>query len=126
MLKTLVLIVFVTCSTIGSQLLVKGAMLRIGARVPIPQGLDWLLAALLSPMVWLAVTIQGVGFVMWMLVVSRVKLGVAFAIAGAFFYLLLAGLSWYLYGERLTLGQWVGLTLISAGVVLVCVQGSAT
>ncbi|MGH8464143.1 MAG: hypothetical protein ACRER5_08345, partial [Pseudomonas sp.] len=101
MLRNLALIVFVTCSTLGSQLLVKKAVLAIAARARPPAGWDWLLAALASPLVWLAVAIQGVGFVVWMLVVSRVKLGVAFAISGACFYILLAALSWYLYGERL-------------------------
>jgi multidrug transporter EmrE-like cation transporter len=118
MFRDLLMIVFVTCSTLGSQLLVKRAVTGIAARTPVPQGVDWLLAAVLSPTVWLAVAIQGVGFVVWMVVVSRVKLGIAFATSGAFFYVLLAALSWYLYGERLAPLQWAGIVLISAGVLM--------
>jgi multidrug transporter EmrE-like cation transporter len=117
MFRDLLMIVFVTCSTLGSQLLVKRAVTGI-APTPVPQGVDWLLAAVLSPTVWLAVAIQGVGFVVWMVVVSRVKLGIAFATSGAFFYVLLAALSWYLYGERLAPLQWAGIVLISAGVLM--------
>ena len=35
----------------------------------------------------------------WVVVVSRVKLGVAFSMSGAFFYILLALLSWWFYDE---------------------------
>ena len=123
MLRDLTMIVFVTCSTLGSQLLVKRAMLGISGRDPAPRGLDWLVAAISSPTIWLAVAIQGVGFIVWMAVVSRVKLGVAFATSGAFFYVLLAGLSWYLYGERLSAGQWFGIALISVGVLMISLLG---
>lgn len=123
MLANLALILFVTCSTLGSQLLVKRAVLGIGVRTPVPQGLDWLVAAVTSPMVWLAVAIQGVGFIVWMVVVSRMKLGVAFATSGSFFYILLALLSWYLYGERLSGGQWAGIVLISCGVLMMSLLG---
>lgn len=123
MLPNLAMIVFVTCSTLGSQLLVKRAMLELAARVPAPRGVDWLLAAVTTPLVWLAVAIQGVGFVVWMLVVSRMKLGVAFATSGAFFYLGLALLSWWLYGEKLSVGQWLGILLVSAGVLVIALMG---
>ena len=66
------------------------------------------------------------GFIVWVVVVSRVKLGVAFAISGGTFYLLLAALTWLLYGERLTLGQWAGLALISSGVLMVSLMGSGS
>lgn len=118
-IRDLLMIVFVTCSTLGSQLLIKRAVMGIAARVPAPQGVDWLLATALSPIVWLAVAIQGVGFVVWMVVVSRVKLGMAFATSGAFFYILLAVLSWYLYDERLAPMQWAGMALISIGVLMI-------
>lgn len=121
MIRDILMIVFVTCSTLGSQLLVKRAVLGIAARTPVPRGLDWLLAAVLSPTVWLAVAIQGIGFIVWMVVVSRVKLGLAFATSGAFFYILLAMLSWYLYGEKLAPLQWTGIVLVSAGVLMISV-----
>lgn len=126
MIRDLAMIFFVTCSTLGSQLLVKHAMLQIGARAPAPQGMAWLIAALTSPSVIAAVAIQGVGFVVWMLVVSRVKLGVAFAMSGAFFYLLMALASWMLYGERLAPMQWAGIALVSVGVLMISMLGQGS
>ena len=126
MIREVLMILFVTCSTLGSQLLIKRAVTQIATRTPIPSGLDWLVAALLSPTVLAAIAVQGLGFIVWVVVVSRVKLGVAFAISGGTFYLLLAALTWLLYGERLTLGQWAGLALISSGVLMVSLMGSGS
>ena len=125
MVRDLLMILFVTCSTLGSQLLIKGAVVAIGARAPAPAGLDWLMAVLVSPKVWAAVVVQGVGFLVWVGVVSRVKLGVAFAASGALFYILLAVVSWHLYGERLAPLQWAGIVLVSAGVLMISAAGQS-
>lgn len=125
MIREAFMIIFVTCSTLGSQLLVKRAVVQVAGRDPVPQGLQWLIAACLSPEVIAAVAIQGIGFVVWVVVVSRVKLGLAFAISGSFFYLLIALASWALYGERLGPLQWLGLLLVSSGVLLMTLPGRA-
>lgn len=123
MIREVLMIVYVTFSTLGSQLLVKRAVTQLALRESPPQGWKWLVAACLSPEIIAAVAIQGLGFVVWVVVVSRVKLGVAFAISGSFFYILIALASWGLYGERLTPLQWIGLLLVSAGVLLMTLSG---
>lgn len=123
MFREILMIVFVTCSTLGSQLLVKRAVTQIAMRDPVPTGIQWLIAACLSPGVIAAVAIQGIGFIVWVVVVSRVKLGLAFAISGSFFYILIAAASWLLYGERLAPLQWLGLVLVSSGVLLMTLTG---
>lgn len=123
MIREILMIVFVTCSTLASQLLVKRAVTQVAARDPVPHGIQWLLAAGLSPEVIAAVAIQGVGFIVWVVVVSRIKLGLAFAISGSFFYVLIALASWALYGERLAPLQWLGLALVSGGVLLMTMTG---
>ena len=125
MLRDFALIVFVTCTTIAGQLLLKRGVTQIGARDPAPSGLDWLIATFLSPSVWAAILIQAVGFVVWAVVVSRVKLGVAFALAGACLYILMAFVSWQLYGERLAPLQWLGIVMVSAGVLMISMLGRA-
>ena len=119
MIPEVLMIVFVTCTTLGGQLLVKHAVTQVATREPALAGWQWLMAAMLSPGVLAAVAVQGIGFAVWVVVVSRVKLGAAFAISGSFFYVLLAMLSWWLYGEKLATGQWFGIALISAGVLMV-------
>lgn len=119
MSRELLMIVFVTVSTLGSQLLVKSAVVALAARTPPLHGWPWLVAAVTSPAVIAAVLVQALGFVVWVVVVSRVKLGVAFALSGAFFYLLMALSGWYFFQERLTPTQWVGIVLLSVGVLLI-------
>ena len=125
MIRETLMILFVTCATLGSQLLIKYSVTGIAARSPGLKGMDWLLSAVVSPPIIAAILLQGVGFLVWIAVVSRVKLGLAFATSGAFFYILLAAMSWWLYGERLTPVQWGGLFLITAGVLMTGVLGRA-
>ncbi len=119
----ILMIMFVTCTTLGGQLLIKQAVTTLATRTPALQGVEWLVAALLSPQVIVAIILQGAGFLIWVVVVSRMKLGVAFATSGAFFYILLALVSWWLFGERLGAAQWIGLALISAGVLTMSLAG---
>lgn len=123
MIRELLMILFVTCTTLSGQLLLKHSVMRIATQVPVPRGIDWLLAAFTSPGVWAAIVIQGVGFVVWVVVISRVKLGLAFALAGAFLYVLMALVSWQLYGERLAPLQWAGIALVSVGVLMISMLG---
>lgn len=117
------MIVLVTCMTLGSQLLLKKAISVIG---PLMQSdkVAFLFAAFTSPYVILAIMMQGFGFILWVFVLTKMKLGIAFGLSGAFFYLLIAISSWYLYDENLTLQQWGGLFLISTGVLLMTLSKS--
>ena len=116
---TIALVLVVTLITIGSQLILKGAI----------EGLvDVLRQQGVFPFVWeaatnirviLAVSMQGMGYVVWWFVLAQERLSVAFAISGSFFYLLMAAAAWYFYQERITSTQWIGLACITAGVLMV-------
>lgn len=121
--REVLMILFVSLSTLGSQLLLKRAAHEVATRDVVPTGGSWLLAMLSSPPVIAAVVIQAVGFLVWLAVISRVKLGVAFALSGGFFYVLMAAASWLVYGERLIASQWLGILLITAGVCLLSISG---
>ncbi len=123
MIREIFMIAFVTLSTLASQLLVKNGTNILAQRMPELKGAQWLMAAVLSPSIIAAIAIQGIGFLVWVVVVSRVKLGLAFAISGSFFYVLIALASWMLYGERLGPLQWIGLILVSGGVLLMTLPG---
>ena len=118
MLRDLLMIVFVTVTTLGGQLLIKDVAMHIGQRTPALQGFDWMLAVLSAPKIWASILLQAIGFLAWVAVLSRMNLGPAYAAFGAFFYILLALASWWLYGERLAPLHWGGIVLVSAGVVM--------
>lgn len=123
MLRDLLMILFVTFTTLGGQLLIKDAVVGIAARTPSPAGTEWVLAVLQSPKIWLSIGVQALGFLAWVAVLSRMKLGPAFAVWGACFYLLLALISWWLYGERLAPLQWLGIVFVSTGVLMMSLLG---
>jgi multidrug transporter EmrE-like cation transporter len=118
-MPTTLLILIVTLCTIGSQLLLKRSVGDLSVVLRQSGIGGFLLAAATSPGVIGALVIQGMGYVVWMFVLLRAQLSVAFAISGSFFYLLMAAASWFFFDERLTPVQWAGLILISAGVVMV-------
>ncbi|CAG9180234.1 DMT family transporter [Cupriavidus pinatubonensis] len=118
-------ILLVTLCTLSSQLILKRGVATLDMSLLGSHKLAFLLQAIASPYVLVAIGIQGCGFLLWILVVSRVKLGVAFAISGSFFYLLIAFSSWLLYGERISPLQWAGLILISVGVALLNLGSAA-
>jgi undecaprenyl phosphate-alpha-L-ara4N flippase subunit ArnE len=117
-MNTYLLILITTLCTIGGQLILKRAV--TGLKPLLESGpIEFLFGAATSPLVIAALSLQVLGYVAWLFVLSKEKLSIAFALSGSTLYLLTAIASWYFYGERLTLWQWLGFILISAGVVLV-------
>lgn len=121
---TKLLIVLITVNAVVSQLLLKRATTEIGTpQASVAAVWKYVLAAAQSPWVYAAVTLQILGFVLWMVLVSREKLGVATASVGAGFYLLMAFSAWMVYGETLTPVQWAGIVFLTIGVV--CISWSS-
>lgn len=118
-MPTVVLVLIVTLITIGSQLILKRGIGDVLTVLRQDGALAFVWAAATSPTVISALALQGMGYVVWWFVLSQERLSVAFAISGAFFYLVMAASSWFLYDERLNLSQWIGLLLITAGVLMV-------
>lgn len=125
MILNLFIISVVTCLTLVSQLLIKFGVRALANGPTDLKGWHWIFAVMTSWPIVLAVVTQGVGFVFWVFIVDRMKLGMAFAISGSFFYILVALASWYLYGEKLTSLQWLALLLISIGVGIFSLSGKS-
>ncbi|QCB45753.1 hypothetical protein [Hydrogenophaga sp. PAMC20947] len=116
---TIILVLIVTLVTIGSQLILKRGIGGVVGVLHADGPIAFVWAAATSPIVITALALQGIGYVVWWFVISQEKLTVAFAISGSFFYLVMAAASWYFYQERPNLQQWIGLFLITIGVLLV-------
>jgi drug/metabolite transporter (DMT)-like permease len=113
------LLVLVSINTIASQLLLKKGVTQLGGIRTLGDLPKFMLPAMTSPWIILSVCLQIVGYLMWFLVVTREKLGIAVAFSGASFYILMAFSAWYFFDETLTILQCVGLGLIILGVVCV-------
>lgn len=112
----------VTVNAVISQLFLRRALNQLGA----PQSLSMLprfiVDAALCPWVYASIALQIIGYVLWMLVVSREKLGVATASIGAGFYILMALSAWLIYGETLSPLQCAGIILVTIGVVCMSIR----
>ena len=113
------LILLVTINTVISHLLLKRAIIDIGSPASFAALPKFIVAAAGSPWVYGSLALQVLGYVVWMIVISHEKLGVATASVGASYYILTAFAAWAIYGETLGSMQWVGICLITAGVVCV-------
>jgi drug/metabolite transporter (DMT)-like permease len=118
-MPTFVLVVIVTLCTIFSQLILKRGVGQLLEVLKEAGRIEFVMSAATSPYVIAALALQGVGYVVWLFVLTQERLSVAFAMSGSFFYILMAAASWVFYDERLSLGQWAGLFIISIGILMV-------
>lgn len=121
-MKTILLIFVVSTITVVSQLVLKKGVSVLDTSHATP--FQFVTMAITSPYILVSIIMQGVSFLLWVFVLSRANLGYAFGFSGAFFYMILPMLSWWIYGERLTLIQWSGLLLITMGVLCLQARGN--
>ena len=117
------LIVAFTVNSDISQLILRRALQDLGSPTSLMGLPRFLGSAALSFWVYASVALQILSYVMWMLIVSREKLGVATATVGAGFYTLMALSAWLIYGETLSPIQWTGIALVTLGVVCISLGG---
>ena len=104
---------------VGGQLAMKLAMNHLG-----PIGIDGLAAVqlvinvVLNPLVWGGFCLYGVGAAVWMLVLSRTALSLAYPVF-AVTYVITPVMAWLVLGETVNPGRWIGIAVISCGVLLV-------
>ena len=117
MLMNIIFIFIIALGTISAQIMLKKGLLLMGG-IDFSSGvLVEILRLLYTPYVLGALFLQGLIALFWIYVLSRTQLVYLFTMSGAFFYIMLALASWIVLGERLSLFQWLGVLLISAGVV---------
>lgn len=113
----LALISIIALGTITAQILLKKGLLLLG-EITFSSGIIVEFFRIFhSPYVIGALVLQGTILFLWIYVLSRTQLVHLFTMSGAFFYILLALASWIVLGERLSLIQWLGVFMISLGVV---------
>lgn len=90
-------------------------------------GLDLVVAAATSPMIWVGVSFYLLATVSWLVVLSRIDLAVAYPL-GALNYVLVTLLAATVLNEQVTLLRWIGTASILVGIMLVALgesEGSA-
>lgn len=87
------------------------------ALLGLPFGWGWLAAAIHSPFVQAWAALEVVTLVVWMQVLTHLKLSAAFPMT-AIGYMLVIGMGWTLFGEPVTASQVAGSLAILLGVWL--------
>lgn len=122
-MPTRFLFVAFTVNSVISQLVLRRGLHELGSPSALSGLPRFLSNAALSPWIYASITLQILSYVMWMLIVSREKLGVATATVGAGFYTLMALSAWLIYGETLSALQWMGIALVTIGVASISLGG---
>jgi multidrug transporter EmrE-like cation transporter len=79
--------------------------------------LKWLMAVAVNPGVWLAIACYIGAFFVWMLILRRSSLSLAFPLSSLVFVGVLLG-SWLGLGEQISVLHWVGVAVIMGGIAL--------
>ena len=117
MLKNLFFICSIAFGTITAQMILKKGLILMGG-IHFSSGVMVEVVRIFhSPYVMGALLLQGIIALVWIYVLSKTQLVYLFTMSGAFFYILLAIAGWVVLGERLSLIQWLGVSMISLGVV---------
>lgn len=116
-MQTILIFALAILTTVASQLLFKKGMLGLN-------GLDFSFGNFVTLIKYLMVNpflLSGMflfagSFVLWLFVLAKIKLSVAYPITSLNFVLVLIA-SYYLFGEKLSLYQYGGIILIIIGIV---------
>lgn len=108
--------------TVSELLLKKGA--TEAASIAAPSWLAWTgIMTLGSGWVLVGIAVYILAFVNWLYVLRWVPLSIAYPVTSAVYVLIALG-AWLLLGERIIGLRWVGIVLITAGVVF-CARPAA-
>ncbi|AZD29714.1 4-amino-4-deoxy-L-arabinose-phosphoundecaprenol flippase subunit ArnE [Pseudomonas chlororaphis] len=75
------------------------------------------LAKLRSPWLWLALASLGLGLLVWLLVLQRVEVGIAYPMLSLNFVLITL-VARFVFHEAIDRRHWLGVALVLAGVLL--------
>ncbi|MGB0085976.1 MAG: hypothetical protein WBP94_11455 [Rhodomicrobiaceae bacterium] len=116
---TLTLILATVFASACAQLALKLGMNSPAVAAALPHGgRDLLMAVASSPLVWTGLTIYGLSVSVWLWILSKVDLSLAYPFVGvSFIVVMLFGA--FILQESVTPMRMVGTTLIALGAVLV-------
>ncbi|MNI29618.1 putative 4-amino-4-deoxy-L-arabinose-phosphoundecaprenol flippase subunit ArnE [compost metagenome] len=70
-----------------------------------------------TPWIWLALCAMGAGLLLWLLVLQRLEVGIAYPMLSLNFVLVTL-LARFVFDERIDRRHWLGVALVIAGVTL--------
>lgn len=80
--------------------------------------LNNILTVMLSPLILLGIALYGIATILWLFVLSRLPLSVAYPMQSLAYVLGLI-VAWWIFGEAIPLNRWIGAGIIVAGVMVI-------
>lgn len=111
------LLISVSFAVVG-QLTLKTAMDRIGRIGRASELGDTLVRAAKEPLLWVGLGLFGISAMFWLVVLSRVRLSVAYPLVGVS-YILIVLLARYRLHEQVPVLRWVGVFVIALGIAII-------
>ena len=120
MTKTLVYLIFLlsVATTIIGQLFLKKATLDQRFTFDPSNLLKTILSLALNPYLIAWILSAGISAALWIVVVSRFELSFAFPVSTTLTFILILILSWWLFGEQMSLARWIGIGLMCVGIFM--------
>ena len=103
---------------VAGQLTLKSAMDSVGRIGKASQLGDTAVRAMKEPLLWIGLILFGISALFWLVVLSRVRLSVAYPIVGIS-YILIVLLARFRLNEHVPALRWVGVTVIAIGIAII-------
>jgi multidrug transporter EmrE-like cation transporter len=103
---------------VGGQLTLKTAMDSVGRIGKTSQVGETLLRAMKEPLLWLGLALFGISALFWLIVLSRVRLSVAYPVVGIS-YILIVLLARFRLNEHVPTLRWIGVSVIALGIAII-------
>ena len=120
MIQSFILLGISITITVTAQLLIKKGVLSLGnLNFSIPNLVG--LAPRIIQNFWLlgGLFLFGVSFLLWLFIISKLKLSIAYPISTSLSFGLITISSWFLFREQLSWLQFIGIVIIIIGIFLV-------
>jgi len=104
----------------AAQILLKAGMAAPSVSGLAEAGSRWiyLVTALTHPMVLAGLAAYGASAIVWLLVLARLDLSMAYPFV-ALGFVLTALLAWWIHGEVINGSRWLGIGIIAFGVIII-------
>lgn len=103
---------------VAGQLTLKSAMDSVGRIGKTSQLGETFIRATKEPLLWVGLALFGISALFWLVVLSRVRLSVAYPIVGIS-YILIVVLARFRLNEHVPAMRWVGVTVIAIGIAII-------
>jgi drug/metabolite transporter (DMT)-like permease len=124
-MKTIALILISISIAIGGQFCLKQGIMESAGRMSlnsVSESFQQVLQIFRHPIVLFGLMLYGLGSITWMMVLSRADLSYAYPML-SLGYVVTTFLAHYLRGEEVTPYRWIGVCLITLGVLFIGNEG---